>query len=295
MTDAIIAIVFAVISALVAAFLPKLFNMMPESWLQDYDFDPKSANFRLAKRLKMNPHGFILIAVIFVSVLIGVWLNRSHFGQFRLFTTLLIILPLYPFSLIVMSDKLNRIIPDQLVLLSASLGLIGLLADILEGNIWFHSESSSLILLANRFAGALVGSGLLILIGFIGRWLSGQEAMGMGDVKFIFACGMISGGIGLIFVFCIAFVVGGVVSVPLLIRKRRRIAREEKMIRESPNPARARRVLEKKKREMNFADDPDYVAFGPFLALGTAAFIIFEPLIHSYYLSDILPSLELIL
>lgn len=295
MTDAFVAIGFAVVSALIATFLPRLFNMMPEPWLQDYDYDPKAANLRLAKRLQMKPHGIILIVVVFVSVLIGVWLNQNHFDQFRLFTILLIILPLYPFSMIVMSDKLNRIIPDQLVVLSASLGIIGILADLLEGSIWFDAETSTLILLVNRFAGALVGAGLLLLIGLIGRWISGQDAMGMGDVKFIFACGMISGGVGLIFVFCIAFIVGGVVSVPLLIRKRRRIAREEKMIQESPNPARARRVLEKKKKDMNFADDPDYVAFGPFLALGTAVFLVFEPIIHAYFVANILPSLELLL
>ena len=295
MADAYVAVAFAVVSALIATLLPHLFKMMPEAWLQDYDYDSKAENVRLARRLQMKPHGIILAIVLFVFVLVGVWLNQRHYNQFRLFNILLIILPLYPLSLIVVSDKLNRIIPDQLVAISASLGIFGILTDLLEGNLWFDAEASVTILLVNRFAGAIIGAGLLLLIGFIGRLISGQDAMGMGDVKFIFACGMLSGGFGLIFVFCIAFVVGGIVSVPLLIRKRRRIAREEHMILESPNPARARRVLEKKKKEMNFADNPDYVAFGPFLALGTALFLVFEPLIHSYYLTNILPSLELML
>ena len=99
----------------------------------------------------------------------------------------------------------------------------------------------------------------------------------MGDVKLLFLCGLLSGLKGLIFVIFIAFITAGVVAVPMLIRKRIRIANEEKAIRESPDPAKARKILMKKKREMHFADDPDYLAFGPFLILGTVLFLLYEP------------------
>ena len=160
MADAYVAVAFAVVSALIATLLPHLFKMMPEAWLQDYDYDSKAENVRLARRLQMKPHGIILAIVLFVFVLIGVWLNQRHYNQFRLFNILLIILPLYPLSLIVVSDKLNRIIPDQLVAISASLGIFGILTDLLEGNLWFDAEASVTILLVNRFAGAIIGAGL---------------------------------------------------------------------------------------------------------------------------------------
>ena len=99
----------------------------------------------------------------------------------------------------------------------------------------------------------------------------------MGDVKLLFLCGLLSGLKGLIFVVFIAFITAGVVAVPMLIRKRMRIAEEERQIRESPDPAKARKILAKKKREMHFADDPDYLAFGPFLILGTVLFLLYEP------------------
>ena len=79
----------------------------------------------------------------------------------------------------------------------------------------------------------------------------------------------------LVLIAFIAFVTAAVVAVPLLVRKRMRIAREEKEIRESPDPAKARKILAKKKREMHFADDPDYLAFGPFLGLGTVLFLLY--------------------
>lgn len=47
----------------------------------------------------------------------------------------------------------------------------------------------------------------------------------------------------------------------------------------SKNPAEKRREIEQARERIHFADDPDYLAFGPFLALGTAVFIVAEPFI----------------
>ena len=88
MADAYVAVAFAVVSALIATLLPHLFKMMPEAWLQDYDYDSKAENVRLARRLQMKPHGIVLAIVLFVFVLVGVWLNQRHYNQFRLFNIL---------------------------------------------------------------------------------------------------------------------------------------------------------------------------------------------------------------
>ena len=118
---------------------------------------------------------------------------------------------------------------------------------------------------------------MLFLIGYISSVIAKAEAMGFGDVKLLFLCGLLCGVRGLIFVIFIAFISAAIVAVPLLVRKYRRKAKEEKEIRESPDPAKARKILAKKKREMHFADDPDYLAFGPFLILGTVLFVLYEP------------------
>lgn len=140
----------------------------------------------------------------------------------------------------------------------------------------------------------MIGAGLLWGIGIIGSWISGQESMGFGDIKLIFACGLLSGAYGLIFVFFFAFILGGVVAFPLYISKRKRIRAEEKTIRQSRDPVGKRREIEKKKEAVHFSDDPDYIAFGPFLALGTTVFLIFETPVREFFVSYILTSAGLL-
>jgi len=231
--------------------------------------------------------------VIALLFFLGAYLNPLFFDNKQIFRILLMFFPIAPFALIVMSDKLNRIIPDQLVILAGAISIFGFLSDGLYGSLWFSGKPFYFALI-NRVLGAVVGAGLLWGIGFIGSIISKQEAMGQGDVKFIFACGLLSGAYGLIFVFFFAFVIGGVAAFPLLIRKRMRLAREEKSIRESSNPAKARRRLEKEKEAIPFSEDPDYIAFGPFLALGAVCFLLFETPVCAYFTDIVRPSLELV-
>ena len=71
-----------------------------------------------------------------------------------------------------------------------------------------------------------------------------------------------------------------IIAIPLYIRKRQRIAKEKEYIRNSPDPVKARRELRAQKAKIHFADDPDYLAFGPFLAFGAGVFIVFEPFFY---------------
>ena len=66
-------------------------------------------------------------------------------------------------------------------------------------------------------------------------------------------------------------------AVPLIIRKRKRIAAEKKRIAEAEDPRAEKLKLQREKAKIHFAEDPDYMAFGPFLALGCAVFAIMEP------------------
>jgi len=293
MSELILPLIFAAAGALIAAPLHLIYNRLPESWLQDYDYDPQDSGARPAKRMKLIPHSLILIPVIALLFFFGAYLNPLFFENKQIFRILLMFFPVAPFALIVMSDKLNRIIPDQLVLFAGAISIFGFLSDGLYGSLWFPGKPLYFALL-NRVLGAVIGAGLLWGIGFIGSIISKQEAMGQGDVKFIFACGLLSGAYGLIFVFFFAFIIGGVAAVPLLVRKRMRISREEKSIRESSNPAKARRRLEKEKEAIPFSEDPDYIAFGPFLALGAVCFLLFETPVCAYFTDIIRPSLELV-
>lgn len=269
-------IVLTLIAAIMAVPAFFMFNKMPEAWLQDYDFDPKAENVRWAKRLK--PYHIAIFAVIYAVL---VFISAAMYPTFLSFDHCLRVIALlvsFPgFTIIIMSDTLNRIIPDHIIVLNIILSLLYFVSDFTDGNIWIGDGKPWYYFILNRVIAALVGSGVLLLIGIISSAVAKTEAMGMGDVKLLFLCGLLSGLKGLLFVIFIAFVTAGVVAVPMLIRKRMRIAAEERAIRESPDPVKARKILLKKKREMHFADDPDYLAFGPFLVLGTVLFLLYEP------------------
>jgi len=277
----------AVLGTALALPLQQLYNSLPEVWLQDYDYNPKAKNARPAKRMKFLPHTLIVMISMLLLFFAAFYVNEPRVSEKDIFHVLLMLAPLLPFSLIVVSDKLNRIIPDQLVAAVALCSVFGFLADGLEGSFWISSLNPWYWNPLNRILGAVIGAGLLWGIGFIGSWISGQDSMGFGDIKLIFACGLLSGVYGLIFVFFFAFVLGGVIAFPLFINKRRRIKAEEKLIMESSNPARKRKEIEKKKNAVHFSEDPDYIAFGPFLVLGTAVFLIFETPIREIFVNFI--------
>ena len=269
-------IVLTLIAAIMAVPAFFMFNKMPEAWLQDYDFDPKAENVRWAKRLK--PFHIGIFTVIYAVL---VFISTAMYPQFLSFDHLLRVIALliaFPgFTITIMSDTLNRIIPDHIIVLNIILSLLYFASDFVDGNIWIDAGKPWYYFVLNRVIAAVAGSGALLLIGILSSAIAKTEAMGMGDVKLLFLCGLLSGLKGLLFVVFIAFITAGVVAVPMLIRKRMRIAEEERQIRESPDPAKARKILAKKKREMHFADDPDYLAFGPFLVLGTVLFLLYEP------------------
>ena len=65
------ALIAIVAGAVIGFGLTYVFGKLPEKWLQDYDYDPKSPDFRLAKRMKPIPHGLIcavLLAIAYASV-----------------------------------------------------------------------------------------------------------------------------------------------------------------------------------------------------------------------------------
>jgi len=99
----------------------------------------------------------------------------------------------------------------------------------------------------------------------------------MGDMWLLFATGLITGCYGLIVLIYVSIFSALIFAIPLLIRKRKRIAAEKRRIAESPDPRKEKLKIQREKAAIHFAEDPDYMAFGPFLALGCAVFAIMEP------------------
>ena len=155
--------------------------------------------------------------------------------------------------------------------------MLSIAADFFEGSVWFTPDAKWWMPIANKLIASLVGGGVIWLIGFLSITFLGREGMGMGDMRLLFATGLITGCYGLIVLRYVSIFSAILFAVPLLIRKRKRIAAEKRRIAESPDPRAEKLKIQREKAAIHFAEDPDYMAFGPFLALGCAVFAIMEP------------------
>lgn len=275
--------VFAVVAGVAAgALITYLFGRFPDKWLQEVGVTPQDPDYRPAKRMRPFPEG--LIACVFCSACYCVtvfFCKVQYFYVFRPMHLAVIFLVIPALMLVMMADKLNRIIPDQFSIYLLFLGIIAAAGDYIEGSIWFSSAAAWYAPLLNKVIGAIVGGGFLWLVNQVSISFTGRVGMGGGDVKLMFALGLLSGCYGLVVIMYVSVFSALIFAIPMLIRKHKRIKAEEEIIRNSDNPRKKRRELELKRARIHYSEDPDYLAFGPFLAIGCAVFIAAEPFIYS--------------
>jgi prepilin signal peptidase PulO-like enzyme (type II secretory pathway) len=228
----------------------------------------------------MRPFPEGLIAVLFCVICYVVTIffcYNDYIVTFRPMHLAVIFLVIPVLNLVMMADKLNRIIPDQFSIYIALCGVLSVAADLLEGSVWFTPNAAWWIPLLNKIIASVIGGGAIWLIGFLSITFLGREGMGMGDMWLLFATGLITGCYGLVILVYVSIFSALIFAVPLIIRKRKRIAAEKKRIAEAEDPRAEKLKLQREKAKIHFAEDPDYMAFGPFLALGCAVFAIMEP------------------
>ncbi len=282
-------IIAIILGALIGFSITFIFRIIPEKWLQDYDFNPNSPKYRPSKRMKLFPHGLFSSCFCAASYGAATYLSYGFlFNPVKPLHLIVIFLAIPVVVIVMMSDRLNRIIPDQCSVFLLVLGVIGCVGEYFEDSIWFTPMAPWYYAVINRIIAMVVGFGFLWLIEFFCETFLGKEGMGQGDMKLLGACGLMVGCYGLVVLIYVTAITSVFFAIPLLIRKRIRIANEEKEIRESKDPVAARRALNKKKSEIHFADDPDYIAFGPFLAFGAAFFLLFEPICFNLLINLIL-------
>ena len=131
-------------------------------------------------------------------------------------------------------DYRKQIIPNRLNLTLFEVGLV----------FAFIIGLSSINLFIDKILGMLVGAGIFLIITAVGGLIAGKEAMGFGDVKLMGALGIIFGMTNTIMISVIAFLLGAVISIILLVSK-------------------------KKKSD-------EYIPFGPFIILATFL-VLFVP------------------
>ena len=270
-------LIAAVLGLAIGFLLKVIFNILPEKWLQDYDYDPNAEGFRKARRMSFIPHG--LVAGLFCALfyVLTIALDPTLINGVKVMHLAAVFLSVPVLFLVLISDKLNRIIPDQFWIFLLLCGFLLLASDYVEGSPWYSAEAKWYIPLANRLGAAVLGFGVLFLIGIISEFFTHRTAMGQGDMKLLVGCGMLTGLYGIVVLIYAAVILAVFFAIPLFIKKQKRLKEERLYVALAENKVLAQLELKKKRNEMHYADDPDYLAFGPFIAIGCAIFISMEP------------------
>jgi prepilin signal peptidase PulO-like enzyme (type II secretory pathway) len=244
-TIALTNLLFIGLEVMVAVLLYFLYNRFPLSWFLEHDSNSDmvsgagSDDF-ISPRLKKFPDsivfcsGFVVVNFIFYL---------QHGFSLLFFCNLLSVIFLF---YIAVSDLKTRIIPDQFI---SGLIFISLFWILYDMSTIYVSEAMWYEMIFSRLLGALAGGGVILLIGFVGSKLFKQEAMGMGDVKLMFACGLIIGINAIFAVLALSFMLA---FIPALIQIR--------------NSRHGRSGAVKMDSQM---------PFGPFIAMATILFLVF--------------------
>jgi len=135
------------------------------------------------------------------------------------------------FLVIFFTDLEQLIIPDQAVIFLAAVGSLY--------NFW--ANQGSLPFFAKNFFLVAFSASLFFLLLY---WLTKTKGMGLGDVKLVFALGLIFGFPGTVLAIYSAFLTGALVGVILILTKRSKFGQK--------------------------------IAFGPFLVLGSVLTLFFQ-------------------
>lgn len=108
-------------------------------------------------------------------------------------------------------DYKKQIIPNRL---SLTLFEAGLIFTFIEG-------ISNLNLAIDKIIGLVVGAAIFLCITYIGKWISGKESIGFGDVKLVSSLGLFFGWRTIIAISIISFIIAGIASLFLLILKKK--------------------------------------------------------------------------
>ena len=188
------------------------------------------------KGISANYIYMILIAISYILLLYRFgWQNENIIHNLDLIKFLI----LFPMLFLTISiDIKHRIIPNRLCLTILEAGLI----------IAFLYGITNINMVKDYILGMFLGAAIFIIIMFIGWGISGKEAMGLGDVKFMGAIGLFYGISSIVVISLLSFFIAAIFSVIILI---------------------VRFFILKVKDE--------YIAFGPFLASSAIICSFLEP------------------
>lgn len=185
------------------------FRKMPTKWLLDYDETEITPELLQAQQLRFIPSALLLMIADAAVFVLG-W----HFLGWGLVLPA-VLLAAQPLLLIIVADFKTRIIPDQFTLALLPCAALLWIADSISGDPGWLAG-----LLFRLLAGFLAGF-ILFGAGWLGEKIMHREAMGMGDVKLLAACGLMTSLTRLPLLFVLSFFSAAFVALPLLLRRMR--------------------------------------------------------------------------
>ena len=165
--------------------------------------------FFLEFKTKFKPNYLLIIisAVMYVLLLYRFGIRDTFIENLTLIQYLLLVPMLLSVFVI---DKRLTIIPNRLNLTMFEIGLV---ICFINGIMNFNAAIYSVF-------GMLAGGGIFLLISLVGGLIAGKEAMGMGDVKLMGALGLYFGLINTIAISVLAFLIGAIISIIIIILKK---------------------------------------------------------------------------
>ena len=160
----------------------------------------------LRTNFKPNYIIMLLIAIIYVSLVYLYGIKETIIANLDLIKYM-ILAPSLIVAFVV--DYKEQIIPNRLNLTLLEIGLV----------FAFAYGLSNIAISINMILGMFAGAGIFTLITLIGGLVYGKEAMGFGDVKLMGVIGLFFGLSNVIVITLVAFLIGAILSVALLITK----------------------------------------------------------------------------
>ena len=148
---------------------------------------------------------------LYMSIPALLYIGILYMYKFQVKTLAYIVLiPMLIIAFII--DYRLKIIPNRLNL---TIFEVGLVYTFIEG-------ITNINVAVDMLLGMVVGAGLFLIIALIGGLMYGKEAMGFGDVKLMGALGLFLGWRLTIMVTLIAFLLGAIIGVILIIKNRKK-------------------------------------------------------------------------
>lgn len=202
-------IAYYVIAAILGLFVGQFIDWMNIRLPEYKKVFSKDIIKKYKEKFKPNYILMFLTAIIYVTLIYTFGIKDTIIANLNLIQYMILVPMLI--SAFVIDYKL-QIIPNRLNLSIFEIGIIFV----------FIYGLSNIAISINMILGMFAGAGIFLIITLLGGIFYGKEAMGFGDVKLMGALGLYFGLSNIIVITLVAFLIGAILSIILLVSKIRK-------------------------------------------------------------------------